>query len=50
MPLEQAVLEAESRVDRFQIYEMLLLPLEKVKESRKYHPEGDAALPQPSGV
>lgn len=42
MPLEQAVLEAENRVDRFQIYEMLLLPLEKVKESRKYHPEGDA--------
>ncbi len=42
MPLEQAVLEAENRVDRFQIYEMLLLPLERVKESRKYHPEGDA--------
>jgi predicted nucleotidyltransferase len=41
-PLEQAVLEAESRVDRFQIYEMLLLPLEKVKENPKYHPEGDA--------
>jgi predicted nucleotidyltransferase len=40
--LDQAVLEAESRVDRFQIYEMLLLPLENVKESPKYHPEGDA--------
>ena len=40
-PLEQAVLEAENRVDRFQIYEMLLLPLENVKESPKYHPEGD---------
>jgi hypothetical protein len=40
--LEQSVLEAESRVDRFQIYEMLLLPLENVKESPKYHPEGDA--------
>jgi len=39
--LDQAVLEAESRVDRFQIYEMLLLPLENVKESPKYHPEGD---------
>jgi predicted HD phosphohydrolase len=33
---------AENRVDRFQIYEMLLLPLEKVKQSNKYHPEGDA--------
>jgi hypothetical protein len=39
--LEQAVLEAENRVDRFQIYEMLLLPLEKVKEDRRHHPEGD---------
>ena len=41
MPLEQAVLEAESSVDRFQIFEMLLVPLENVKESRTYHPEGD---------
>jgi predicted HD phosphohydrolase len=41
VPLEQAVLEVESRIDRFQLYEMLLLPLERVKESREYHPEGD---------
>jgi hypothetical protein len=41
-PLDEAVLEAENRVDRFQIYEMLLLPLENVKEGRKHHPEGDA--------
>jgi hypothetical protein len=41
-PLEQVVLEAESRLDRFQIYRMLLLPLEQVKEDPKYHPEGDA--------
>jgi predicted HD phosphohydrolase len=40
-PLEQAVLEAQSKVDRFQIYRMLLLPLERVKEDRRYHPEGD---------
>ena len=40
--LDQELLEAESRVDRFQIYEMLLLPLESVKENPKYHPEGDA--------
>ena len=39
--LDQAVLEAENNVDRFQIYEMLLLPLEQIKESRKHHPEGD---------
>ena len=41
VPLEQVVLEAESKVDRFQIYEMLLVPLERVKESPKHHPEGD---------
>jgi predicted nucleotidyltransferase len=40
--LDQSVLEAESRVDRFQIYEMLLLPLENVKENPQYHAEGDA--------
>ncbi len=39
--LDAAVVEAESRVDRFQIYQMLLLPLERVKQSPKYHPEGD---------
>jgi hypothetical protein len=38
--LDQEVLEAESRVDRFQIYEMLLLPLERVRGG-KHHPEGD---------
>jgi len=41
-PLEEAILEAEWKVDRFQVYEMLLLPLERVKESRQHHPEGDA--------
>jgi hypothetical protein len=42
LTLDQAVLEAESKVDRFQIYRMLLLPLERVKQSPKWHPEGDA--------
>jgi len=40
--LDQAVLEAESQIDRFQIYQMLLLPLERVKENPRHHPEGDA--------
>ena len=40
--LDQCVLEAESKVDRFQVYQMLLLPLEQVKEDRRFHPEGDA--------
>ena len=30
------------KVDRFQVYLSLLLPLENVKQSPKYHPEGDA--------
>ena len=40
--LEEMVVEAEEKVDRFAIFEMLLLPLERVKESPRYHPEGDA--------
>lgn len=40
--IEDALLEAEHQVDRFQIYHMLLLPLETVKQSPEYHPEGDA--------
>jgi hypothetical protein len=40
--LDQEILNAESRVDRFQLFEMLLLPLESVRQSPKYHPEGDA--------
>ncbi|HUY88432.1 MAG TPA: HD domain-containing protein [Pirellulales bacterium] len=42
LSLDEALVEAEHRVDRFQIYQMLLLPLEQVKQSAKYHPEGDA--------
>src|SRR6185312_15434204 len=42
LPLDEAVLAAEHQVDRFQIYQMLLLPLEHVKQSPKHHPEGDA--------
>jgi len=40
-PLEAAVVEAENRVDPFQVYRILLLPLENVKENPAYHPEGD---------
>lgn len=42
MAVDEALIEAENQVDRFQIYHMLLLPLEQVKQSPKYHPEGDA--------
>lgn len=34
--------ELNNQVDRFQLYESLLWPLEQVKQSPKYHPEGDA--------
>lgn len=42
LQIDDALAEAENQVDRFQIYQMLLLPLEQVKQSPKYHPEGDA--------
>jgi hypothetical protein len=37
-----AMAEAASQVDRFQLFESLLLPLENVKGPLKHHPEGDA--------
>lgn len=40
--LEEAMAGVELAVDRFQVYESLLLPLERVRQSPKYHPEGDA--------
>ncbi len=42
LDLETAVADAEQAVDRFQVYEALLLPLENVKQNPKWHPEGDA--------
>jgi HD domain len=42
LDLDAAVDEAANRIDRFQLYESLLLPLENVKQPLKYHPEGDA--------
>lgn len=42
LDLDTALLDVEQQVDRFQIYRMLLIPLEQVEQSKKYHPEGDA--------
>jgi len=42
LALEEQIVESEERIDRFQVYRALLLPLETVKQSREYHPEGDA--------
>lgn len=41
LEIDEAVAAAEQQVDRFQMYRLLLLPLEQVKQSPKYHPEGD---------
>lgn len=41
LDLDDAVLESHESLDRFQVYRALLLPLASVKQSRKYHPEGD---------
>jgi hypothetical protein len=42
LDLATATAEVEDRVDRFQLFESLLLPLETVKGPLAYHPEGDA--------
>jgi len=40
--LDEEVESLENHVDRFELYRMMLQPLEGVKQSPKYHPEGDA--------
>ena len=42
LDIASAIEANEEKVDRFQVYYSLLLPLENVKQSPKYHPEGDA--------
>jgi predicted HD phosphohydrolase len=39
--LDQQLQAMDDQPDRFQVYLSLLLPLENVKQSPKYHPEGD---------
>ncbi len=40
--LDFEVERVEDQLDRFELYRMLLEPLEGVKQSPRYHPEGDA--------
>lgn len=40
--LESEVERLEDHIDRFELFRMLLEPLEKVKQSATFHPEGDA--------
>ena len=42
LDLDASLHEVAEQVDRFQVFLSLLLPLENVKQSPKYHPEGDA--------
>src|SRR5262249_5142124 len=42
LDLEGRLSEAAEATDPYPIYRMLLLPLEDVKQSAQYHPEGDA--------
>ena len=42
LDLDAELAAAREQVDRFQVYESLLLPLENVRQPLKYHPEGDA--------
>ena len=42
LDIAAALAAASEQIDRFQVYEALLLPLENVKQPLKYHPEGDA--------
>ena len=39
--LDQEIHKDSGRMDTYQLYRMLLLPLEDVRQSAKYHPEGD---------
>jgi hypothetical protein len=41
LDLSKEVQRIADRPDRFRVYESLLLPLENVKQSPKFHPEGD---------
>lgn len=42
LDLRSAVEELDQQIDRFQLYESLLLPLEHVHQIAQHHPEGDA--------
>ena len=42
LDLDELLAEVAEQIDRFQVYQALLLPLEEVQQNRRYHPEGDA--------
>jgi len=40
--IEAELAADDAKIDRFRVYQSLLLPLEDVHENRRYHPESDA--------
>ena len=50
LDVDEALAEAREQVDRFQVYQSLLLPLENVRQNLDVPPRGRRALPQPAGV
>lgn len=42
LDVDAAVVAADDKADRFQVYHSLLLPLEPIQENPRYHPESDA--------
>lgn len=42
LDLDSEIERLEDHADVYEVYRLLLLPLEQVKQSAKYHPEGDA--------
>ncbi len=40
--IDQALVDSENKVDVFQVFYAIMLPLENVKQDPRWHPEGDA--------
>ncbi len=42
LDLDDVIENTDYDIDRFELYRLLLIPMENVEQSKKYHPEGDA--------
>lgn len=42
LDLEMIRQATDFEIDRFELYRLLLIPLEKIEQGKRYHPEGDA--------
>ncbi len=41
LDVDEAIAEQDEQIDPYQVFRLLLLPLEQVKQNPKWHPEGD---------